>query len=99
MHNHSSDGKVGRDPPENPVFSSTEMLPLYSFTLILVLACAVFFYRAGEFEGVSGVAWAGLSILISVVIWHWLHGGFVAVLLGQIGLFAAITLYRSRRKP
>ncbi len=75
-----------------------KMLPFYSFTFVLLLACAVFFYRAGEFEGSSGVLWAALSVVISVAIWRWLHGGFVAVLLGQLGLFAGITLYRSRKK-
>lgn len=75
------------------------MLPFYSFTFILLLASAVFFYRAGEFEGSSGVAWAGLSILISLAIWRWLHGGLIAVLLGQLGLFAGITLYRSWKQP
>ena len=75
------------------------MLSFYSFTLIVLVVCAVFFYRAGEFEGSSGAAWAGLSALISVAIWRGLHGGVIAVLLGQIGLFAGITLYRSRKKP
>ncbi|MGA2661890.1 MAG: hypothetical protein ABSH34_30795 [Verrucomicrobiota bacterium] len=75
------------------------MPPFYSFTFILLLACAAFFYRAGEFEGTSGVAWAGLSILVSVAIWRWLHGGLIAVLLGQAGVFAGITLCRSRKKP
>jgi hypothetical protein len=68
------------------------MLPFYSFTFVLLLACAVFFYRAGELEGGSGVAWAALSVLVSVAIWHWLNGRFIAVLLGQVGLFAVITL-------
>jgi hypothetical protein len=75
------------------------MLPFYSFTFVLLVACAVLFYRAGEFEGSSGVAWAGLSAVISVAIWRWLHGGFIAVLLGQVALFAGITLYRSYKKP
>lgn len=88
---------MGRSPHNAAVFS-LKMLPFYSFTFILLLACAVFFYRAGEFEGSSGLAWAALSLLISVAIWRWLHGGFIAVLLGQVGLFAGITLYRSRKK-
>lgn len=74
------------------------MLPFYSFTFVLVLACASFFYRVGQFERGSGVAWAGLSVLISVAIWGWLHGGMVAVLLGQVGLFAGITFYRGRKR-
>src|SRR2546425_859324 len=78
------------------VWCLLKVLPFYSFTFVLLLACAVFFYRAGEFEGSSGLAWAALSILISVAIWRWLHRRFIAVLLGQVGLFVGITLYRSR---
>jgi len=75
------------------------MLPFYSFTFVLILACAVFFYRLGKFEESSGLAWAAVSLLISIAIWQWLHGGIIAVLLGQVGLFVSITLYRSRKKP
>lgn len=67
------------------------------YTVILVLVCAIFYYRAAELEETSGLLWAGLSILVSCVIWLWLHGGFVAVFLGQVGLFVAITLYRCSR--
>ena len=71
-------------------------MPFYSLTFCFLLACAFFFYRAGEFErGRSpGLLWAALSILISAAIWGWLHGGLIAVALGQVGLFAGITLYR-----
>ncbi len=75
------------------------VLPFYSFTFVLLVACAVFFYRAGEYEGSSGLAWAALSIFISITIWRWLNGGFIGVLLGQFGLFVGITLYRSHKKP
>ena len=75
------------------------MLPFYSLTFIFSLACAIFFYRAGEYEGTSGIAWGGLSLLISIALWRWLHGGMITILLGQFGLYAAITLYRSRKKP
>jgi hypothetical protein len=75
------------------------MLPFYSFTFLLLVVCAVFFYRAGEYQSSSGLVWAGLSTLISLAIWGWLHGGFVAVLLGQLGLFGGITLFRSWRPP
>jgi hypothetical protein len=75
------------------------MLPFYSFTFIAIVVCTVFFYKAGEFENSSGIVWAGLSALISVVIWRWLHGGIILVLLGQVGLFFGITIYRSGNKP
>jgi hypothetical protein len=72
-------------------------VPFYSLTFVVLLASAVLYYRAGEFEGASGITWAGLSVLISVVIWRWLEGGMFAVLIGQAGLFAALTLYRTHR--
>jgi hypothetical protein len=77
------------------------MLPIYSINFVLLLAAAGFFYRAGEFEGEGGygLRWAGLSILTSLVLWGWLHGGLMALLLGQVGLFAGITYYRWRKKP
>jgi hypothetical protein len=77
------------------------MLPIYSINFVLLLATAVFFYRAGEFEGEGGYGfrWAGLSVLISLAIWGWLHWGAVALVLGQVGLFAGITFYRWRKKP
>ncbi|HVV71119.1 MAG TPA: hypothetical protein VHI52_06425 [Verrucomicrobiae bacterium] len=73
-------------------------MPFYSLTLILVLACAYFFYVAGRFEGTSGISWAGLSLLVSIIIWRWLHGDFPLVLLGQFGLYIAITIYRARKR-
>ncbi len=70
---------------------------MLSFTSILVVVCAMFFYWAGEFENTSGIAWAGLSVAVSVAMWQWLGGGFLAVLVGQVALFVAITAYRARR--
>ena len=69
----TEDGYCRRDFSGAPVFKAL-MLPFYSFTFWLLVACAVFFYRAGEFEGTSGGVWAGLSVLISGVIWLWFHG-------------------------
>ncbi len=74
------------------------MLPIYSFTFILSVVCAIFFYKAGEFENTSGIGWAALSVAISLGIWWGLRGGFLAVLAGQVGLFIAITFWRMWRK-
>jgi hypothetical protein len=41
----------------------------------------------------------GLSMLVSLVMWLALQAEFFGILLGQIGLFVAITLYRVRREP
>jgi hypothetical protein len=72
------------------------MLPIYSLTFWFFLACAFFFYRAGEFgRGRNpGLLLAALSLLISAAISGWLHGGIIALTIGQVGLFAGITQYR-----
>ena len=72
----------------------------YGFVYIglLMIACALFFYRAGEFDGGQGVFWAVLSILISALVWRVFHWGWVGILVGQFALFAAITIVRASRK-
>jgi hypothetical protein len=76
-------------------------MPFYSLTFWFVLACAFFFYGAGEFgrEKSYGLAWTALSVVISAGIWGWLNGGLLALALGQVGLFAGITLYRLWKDP
>jgi hypothetical protein len=66
-------------------------------TLLFMFGSIVFFYRAGEMEGTSGFAWAVMSLVISLAIMLWLHGGLFGALFGQFALFAGITLYRSRK--
>ena len=81
------------------MFNSTRRMPFYSITFILVVVCAIFYSRAGEYENSSGILWSALSVGTSVLIWRVFGLGFVAVLIGQFGLFAGITLFRSRDKP
>jgi hypothetical protein len=67
---------------------------------ILIVACfGAFFYRAAEFENESGLLWCSLSVLISIAVMFFLHWGLLGVVLGQVGLFVAITLFRIARKP
>ena len=75
------------------------MIPSNPITIIVILVFVFFFYCAGKFEGTSGVAWAGLSVLVSAVVWYLLRGSFMLVSLGQVGLFIAITVFRARKKP
>ncbi len=81
-------------------YCQTTMLPIpiYSLTFILGVVCTIFYYRAGEYENSSGVVWAGLSAVISLVLWTVAHVGFLGTLLGQVGLFAGLTLWRCRGK-
>jgi hypothetical protein len=74
------------------------MMTFYSFNFLLTVVFAIFFYRAGEFDGGPGLLWAALSVAISLLIWQWLRWGLFAMLLGQIGLFVAIGVFRVIRK-
>ena len=74
------------------------MMPFYSFNLVLMVVFAILFYRAGELEDSPGLLWAALSALISFLVWQWLRWGLLAMILGQIGLFVGIGVFRAIRK-
>ena len=67
------------------------MLPFYSLNLVIVIAMAVFFYRAAEFEDGPGLLWAALSVAISLLFWMVFRLGWIGIILGQVGLFVGIT--------
>jgi hypothetical protein len=68
------------------------------FAILFIVACAVFFYRAAEFENESSWLWTGLSVVISAATLFVFHWGWLGCLLGQAGLFAGITFLRVLRK-
>ncbi|MGA2800865.1 MAG: hypothetical protein ABSE97_00610 [Verrucomicrobiota bacterium] len=68
------------------------------FAILLIVVFAVFFYRAAEFEDESSLIWCGLSILISVATLFFLHWGWLGTILGQVGLFVGIGIFRVMRK-
>lgn len=59
---------------------------------------AIFFYRAGMFEGGPGLLWTALSVSISLLIWQWLEWGVLAMIIGQLALFVGIAVFRIIRK-
>jgi len=63
--------------------------------LAVAIAFAVFWYRGAHAEKISPLAWVGLSLAISLVILFGLKGGWIAVALGQVAMFVAITLWRT----
>ncbi len=65
----------------------------------LTVVFALFYYRAGEYEGASGLLWAVMSVLVSLLCWRLLRLGWLGILLGQVVLFFGITAVRSLRKP
>jgi hypothetical protein len=74
------------------------MLPFYSWNFLLMVVFAIFWYRAGEFDGGPGLVSAALSAAISFVIWQWLHCGSLVMILGQVCLFVGIGVFRVVRK-
>lgn len=68
------------------------------FTILLIGLFAAFFYRAAEFENESSLLWCGLSLVISLTVLFCFHWGLLGVVLGQVGLFAGITIFRMTRK-
>jgi hypothetical protein len=62
--------------------------------ILIIIAFAIFYHRAAEFENESTLLWTGLSVLISATTLFYFHWGFLGTLLGQAGLFAGITFFR-----
>ena len=69
------------------------------FAILLIAVFAAFFYRAAEFENESRLLWCGLSIVISIATLLFFHWGWLGTVLGQVGLFVGITVFRMTRKP
>ncbi|MGA9453499.1 MAG: hypothetical protein WBW41_19405 [Verrucomicrobiia bacterium] len=72
-------------------------MPYFSFLLIALFAA--FYYRAAEFENESRLLWCGLSLVLSLATLFYFHWGLLGAVLGQVGLFVGITLFRVTRKP
>ena len=68
-------------------------------TIVTISVCATFYYRAAVFENESTLIWSGLSVLISALALFWLHWGWLGIVIGQIGLYVGITIFRILRKP
>lgn len=65
------------------------------FQLIILIACAVTYYRAAEVDGVSPLWWAGASVVAYVITWRWLGAGTLGNLLGQAALLLVIGVVRA----
>ena len=65
--------------------------------LLVMLACAAFYYKVGEAEYSSGFLPAAISILLWLGSAHFLHWGILGCILGQVGLFAALTAWNMLR--
>jgi hypothetical protein len=74
------------------------MLQIYSFNLVVLLASAIFFYRAADLDNNSGVLWATLSVVVSVLVWFGLGWGVIGIIVSQVGLLVCIGIVRVVRK-
>jgi hypothetical protein len=62
-------------------------------SIVLTVVCAIFYYRAAEFENEPGILWCGLSVLISAVTLLFFKWGWLGHLLGQVGFFSALQFF------
>ncbi len=63
--------------------------------LAVAIACAIFWHRGALHENISPLAWVGPSLVISIVVIFALKQGWIAVAVGQVAMFVAITIYRT----
>ncbi|MCX5635849.1 MAG: hypothetical protein NTW55_08430 [Planctomycetota bacterium] len=71
-----------------------EIFGVYDFDTIFIIAFAIFFYKAAEYENASKILWTGLSIIASFLN-RILGGGLLTLISGQVVLFFAIAVIRS----
>lgn len=66
------------------------------FGLLVVVACAIFFFRVAQYERLSPWAWSVGSIALSgiVLLLGWSTG---VMLLTQVGLFLALWWHNAQR--
>ncbi len=68
-------------------------------TLLLIICCAVFYYRVGESEYGSGELLALISVLLWLLGMFAFQFGWIANLLLQVGLFVGLTVWNMRQRP
>jgi hypothetical protein len=69
-----------------------------NFDLLIAIACAVFYYRVGQWEYGRGFAVAGLSVALWLASVPLLGFGRVGALAVQAGLFAGLTVWNAKRR-
>ena len=72
--------------------------------MLIALVSALTFFLMGQYEArdgsrSNGVLWAALSLAVSWLVLSISQGGLFPMLLGQVGLFAGIAVFRVVRDP
>lgn len=65
---------------------------------VILIACAIIFYRIGNADYGSGILTCVLSIVMSVLALLFIRVSLVSILAGQILLFIGLTIYNLIRK-
>jgi hypothetical protein len=68
------------------------------FPIVLLIVCAVFFYQTAENEGDSGLLWAALSVVISILFLRFTSLGSLGILIGQVLFLIGIGVFRALGK-
>jgi len=62
--------------------------------ILMMVACAIFFHRAAEFENESSLVWTGLSVVISVMTLFVFRWGWPGCLSGPAGFSPGTQYFR-----
>jgi hypothetical protein len=68
--------------------------PLYSFDFVVLVICAVAWFKAAKVEDVPPWLWAGLSVFTYAAMWLGLRFGIVGCVVGQAMLAIVIAVVR-----
>ena len=72
---------------------------MYDFGLVMMLGCAVAFYRIGEIEYGKGLLLGAISILVWMITAYVLTWRWIPSLCAQAGLFGLLTIINIFRGP
>jgi hypothetical protein len=68
--------------------------PLYSIDFVVLVVCAIFWFKAAELEKVPPWIWTGLSIFTYAYFWLERGWGILGCLFAQVVLALAIGIFR-----
>ena len=74
--------------------SNNYIMGIDTYTLVVIIASSIFFYRAAKYDGSSAFLWVVMSVVISLLLLTLFRLGGVGIILGQAGLFLGITFFR-----
>jgi hypothetical protein len=72
--------------------------PLYSIDFVVLVVCAIFWFKAAQLENIPPWVWAGLSIFTYAFLWLDRGWGILGCLFGQVLLAVGIAIFRVWRE-